>query len=163
MRRLALLLALLAVTGCGSDDQAEPSSRPSPSPYLGEDVAAFEAYIKDQRGKPVVVNKWASWCGPCRAEFPFFRSQATKRKGEVVFVGVNSQDNDGNAKRFLGDNPVPFRHFKDANSEIAASFNAVQAFPATAYYTSRGKLEYVHLGGYPSEAKLAEDIDQYAR
>ena len=54
---------------------------------------AFEARIQKQRGTPVVVNKWASWCGPCRLEFPFFRDQATKRKGEIAFIGVNSNDN----------------------------------------------------------------------
>ena len=111
----------------------------------------------------MVVNKWASWCGPCRAEFPFFGSQAKKRDGDVVFVGVNSSDNDGDARDFLADYPVPFPHFKDPDLEVAASFNGVQAFPTTAFYDPRGELAFVHQGGYASEAKLAEDIDKYAR
>jgi cytochrome c biogenesis protein CcmG/thiol:disulfide interchange protein DsbE len=110
-----------------------------------------------------VVNKWASWCGPCRLEFPFFRSQAEKRSGEVVFLGVNSNDNRAAAEEFLKEEPVPFKHFEDPKLEVAASFNAVQAFPSTAFYDSKGELAFVHQGGYPSEAELVEDIERYAR
>ena len=109
------------------------------------------------------MNKWASWCGPCRLEFPYFRDQAKKRKGEVVFIGVNSNDNRGDAEEFLKEEPVPYKHFEDPKLEIAAVFNAVQAFPSTAFYDSKGELAFVHQGGYQNEADLAEDIDRYAR
>jgi cytochrome c biogenesis protein CcmG, thiol:disulfide interchange protein DsbE len=157
VRFLAIVLAAVALAACNSDDAAEPAS--GPSPYLTGD---FEAYIAKQ-DKPVVVNKWASWCGPCRHEFPFFESQAKKRKGEVVFVGVNSQDNRSDAEEFLAEHSVPYRHFEDPNQEIAAFFDGVQGFPVTAFYRADGKREFVHYGGYASEAKLAEDIDRYAR
>jgi cytochrome c biogenesis protein CcmG, thiol:disulfide interchange protein DsbE len=159
MRLLAVLLAGLALAACSSDEQKASG----PSPYLPGGRSEFEAFIAKQKGKPVVVNKWASWCGPCRYEFPFFSDQAKKRRGEVVFVGVNAQDNRGDARDFLADNEVPYKHFEDPDQEIAASFDGVQGFPVTAYYDSSGKREYVHFGGYASEAKLAEDIDRYAR
>jgi cytochrome c biogenesis protein CcmG/thiol:disulfide interchange protein DsbE len=161
MRFLAIALAGLALAACGSDDDGGEAAA-GPSSYLAGGREEFEAYVERQ-GKPVVVNKWASWCGPCRFEFPFFGSQAKKRKGEVAFVGVNSQDNRGDAKRFLADHPVPYKHFEDPNQEIAASFNGVQGFPVTAFYGADGEREFVHYGGYASEAKLAEDIDRYAR
>jgi len=158
VRRVAALLLLLAAfAGCNSDD-ATPSAG-----FLPGSRDAFEARIEKARGKPIVVNKWASWCGPCRLEFPFFRSQAEKRKGDVVFIGVNSNDNRGDAEEFLKEEPVPFKHFEDPKLEIAAAFNAVQAFPSTAFYDSRGKLEFVHQGGYSNEDDLAEDIERYAR
>jgi cytochrome c biogenesis protein CcmG, thiol:disulfide interchange protein DsbE len=157
MRRVAIAAVVLALAGCSSDDEAA-----SPQ-YLKGGRDAFEAFVAKRRGTPVVVNKWASWCGPCRAEFPFLRDQARKHKGEVVFVGVNSQDNDGDAREFLDEHPVPFRHFRDPNLEVAATFNGVQAFPTTAFYDSKGELAFVHQGGYASERELAEDIDQYAR
>jgi cytochrome c biogenesis protein CcmG, thiol:disulfide interchange protein DsbE len=158
VRRLAaLLLLLVALAGCNSDEAA-PSASFVPG---GRD--AFEKAIERERGTPIVVNKWASWCGPCRLEFPFFRSQAAKRKGEILFIGVNSNDNRGDAEEFLKEEPVPFKHFEDPKLEIAASFNAVQAFPSTAFYDSKGKLAFVHQGGYSKEDDLAEDIERYAR
>jgi cytochrome c biogenesis protein CcmG, thiol:disulfide interchange protein DsbE len=157
MRLLAIAIAGLALVACGSEEAS------GPSPYLPGGRDAFEAYIQEQRGRPVVVNKWASWCGPCRFEFPFFASQAKKRRGEVVFVGVNSEDNREDALKFLSEHAVPYRHFEDPDQEIAASFDGVQGFPVTAFYDARGKREFVHYGGYAGEAQLAEDIDRYAR
>jgi thiol-disulfide isomerase/thioredoxin len=161
VRAIAVVLGLLALAGCGGGDAPSPPT--DGARFLDGGREAFEAWVADRTGKPVVVNKWASWCGPCRAEFPFFASQARRRRGEVVFVGVNSSDNEGDARRFLAEYPVPFPHFEDPDLEVAASFNGVQAFPTTAFYDSKGELAYLHQGGYASEAKLAEDIDKYAR
>jgi cytochrome c biogenesis protein CcmG/thiol:disulfide interchange protein DsbE len=158
VRRLTALLVLAAaLAGCNSDN-APPSAN-----FFRGGVDAFQKQIEKERGKPIVVNKWASWCGPCRLEFPLFRKQAERRKGKVVFIGVNSSDNRGDAEDFLKKEPVPFKHFEDPKLEIAATFNAVQAFPSTAFYDSKGKLEFVHQGPYKTEQELSEAIDRYAR
>lgn len=175
----ACAAALLA--GCGSGEEAERpapaldtrqlAGAPAPLAKLHEQASrlldggrdAFEARLEELRGYPVVVNKWGSWCPPCRAEFPFFRDQALKRGKEVAFIGVDVQDNDGDAREFLAQEPVPFPSYRDPEQEIAASFDAVQATPSTAFYDSEGELAYLHQGGYASEAKLAEDIERYAR
>jgi hypothetical protein len=58
---------------------------------------------------------------------------------------------------------VSYPSYRDPNLGIAAVFNAVQAFPSTAFYDSRGGLAYVHQGGYATESKLSQDIERYAR
>jgi cytochrome c biogenesis protein CcmG, thiol:disulfide interchange protein DsbE len=181
MGRLGLILACLSLSVVACDSDEQPPSRPAqaaelagaPAPLaalheqsnelLGGGAKRFEQRVRALRGYPVVVNKWASWCGPCRFEFPFFQQQAGKRAKSVAFLGVNSDDNDGNAKKFLADFPVPFPSYKDPTLEVAATFNGVQAFPTTAFYDAKGDLAYVHQGGYASEAKLAADIERYAR
>ena len=164
MRLAAVCLSVLVLVSCGSDQESTP---PPPEPenvrLLDGGRRAFEAYVDRHQSRPVVVNKWASWCGPCRAEFPFFGRQAKKLAGRVVFVGVNSSDNDADAREFLSHYPVPIPSFKDPQLEVAASFNGVQAFPTTAYYDPKGELAYVHQGQYLRESDLAEDIQKYAR
>lgn len=180
MRRFGvLILCALAMAGCGSDS---PESAGEPSPgalegapaplaslheqanqLLGGGPDAFKKRIRELRGYPVVVNKWASWCAPCRAEFPYFQAQSQKLGKRVAFLGVNSQDNDGDAREFLSEFPVTYPSYRDGELKIAAEFNAVQAFPTTAFYDRKGKLAYVHQGGYATQQKLADDINRYAR
>lgn len=130
---------------------------------LDGEAEAFEERLEELRGYPVVVNKWASWCGPCRVEFPHFRDQALKRGKEIAFIGVNTADEDRLARRFLDENPVPYPSYRDPDSKVAEVFKGVAAFPTTAFYDSRGKLVYIKQGQYRTEADLAEDIDRYAK
>jgi cytochrome c biogenesis protein CcmG, thiol:disulfide interchange protein DsbE len=176
---LALCLLVLAGGGCGADG-GEPA-KPAPKPDLtrspatvkqvyarsnqlvGGGLGAYRAQLARLRGTPVVVNKWASWCPPCRAEFPYFRNQAGKRGGKIAFLGVDSNDNSGDARKFLARLPLAYPSFVDGDNRIAAEFNGVQAFPTTVFYDPKGRVSYLHQGAYQSESKLAQDIERYAR
>ena len=181
MRRLVVILALAATVtgGCSSSGPGESASTKDfaklegapaalaglyrqPSAILAGGRSAFDERIAELRGHPVVVNAWASWCGPCRFEFPFFQKQAVKRGKQVAFLGVNSQDNKGDAEDFLGKYPLPFPSYEDGDGDVARRLRIV-GLPATAYYDRKGELAYLHQGGYASEQKLAEDIERYAR
>jgi len=183
MRALAaMVISTAALAGCGSEEpkSAAPSPvstteslRGAPAPLaalhrqanqvLGGGPDAFEKRLASLRGRPVVVNKWASWCGPCRAEFPFFQAQAVKRGKEVAFIGVNSTDNDDDAKAFIAKFPVTYPHYRDPEQDIARVFKGNIGFPTTAFYDRAGRLVIAKQGGYTSEQKLAEDIERYAR
>lgn len=123
---------------------------------------AFKQRLRELRGYPIVVNKWASWCTPCRAEFPFFRSQAERRATEIAFFGVDTNDNEQDAAAFLEELPVPYPSYLDPDFEIAEVFHAVASFPSTAFYDRQGELVYLKQGTYASEKQLAEDIERYA-
>ena len=162
MSRLFVLTVLLTVVaaGCGTEDP--PRSSSGDAQLVDGGLDAFEAKLATLRGRPVVVNQWASWCGPCRYEFPFLARQAKTLKGRVEFIGVNAQDNREDAEKFLAKNPTGFPHFYDDDLSIARSFRGGRAWPTTAYYDAAGKLNYTHQGSYPDEARLAEDIQRYA-
>lgn len=123
---------------------------------------AFERQLAELEGYPVVVNKWASWCGPCRFEFPFFQSQAARRGDEIAFLGVDTDDSADAARTFLEQLPLPYPSFSDPDGEIARLLDA-REFPSTAFYDAGGELVHVRRGGYASEADLAADVDRYAR
>ena len=126
-------------------------------------VPAFQRRLEALRGHPVVVNKWASWCGPCRQEFPYFQRLSAKHGKQVAFLGVDSEDSDDQATTFLEQYPVPYPSFKDPDQKIAKEFRASLGFPATGYYDRAGKLVATHVGVYRDQAQLAADIRRYAR
>ena len=122
----------------------------------------FDAWMKALRGHPVVVNQWASWCGPCRYEFPFFERQAKALGDRVAFLGVNSKDGRDAAAAFLRRHPVPFPHLFDPDAEIAREFRGGRSWPTTAFYRASGELAFTHQGSYATEKDLATDIRRYA-
>jgi cytochrome c biogenesis protein CcmG/thiol:disulfide interchange protein DsbE len=122
---------------------------------------AFEQRLQELEGTPAVVNKWASWCGPCRAEFPIFQQVATDRGKEVAFLGVNSGDKRPAAEAFLADRPVPYPSYEDPDEEIAQTLKAAKYYPMTVFVDRRGKVEFVKAGEYRSAAELEADIDRY--
>jgi cytochrome c biogenesis protein CcmG/thiol:disulfide interchange protein DsbE len=170
-------LALAVLAGCG-DASTRSVGGSSPRPDRPGKVAdpelralkrqanrlldggadAFEARLERLRGHPVVVNQWASWCGPCRYEFPFFQRLAARYRGRVAFLGVNSQDSKGDAEDFLDEFPVPFPHYSDKDASVARLFGGGRAWPTTAFYRADGELVKTHLGAYASQLKLEQDL-----
>jgi len=165
MARVLVVLACVAVAvGCGSNGEKTAAKVPAADvQLLGGGKAAFQQKLRELKGKPVVVNKWASWCPPCRAEFPFFSNEAKKQAGKVAFLGVDAQDVESDARDFLREEPIPYPSYSDPDQEIAGLFNGKVSFPATAFYDAKGKLVYLKQGGYASASKLSQDIGRYAR
>lgn len=176
------LAIAVALPACGSDepDSAAPSKAQArkalagaPAPLaalhaqanqlLDGGPKAFEARLARLKGHPVVVNKWASWCDPCRRELPHFQRQALEHGKRIAFLGVDSNDNDANAREFLERFPVSYPSYKDPDLKVSAVFNGVTGFPTTAFYDSEGELAYVKQGVYLEEQDLVEDIERYAR
>lgn len=110
----------------------------------------------------MVVNKWASWCGPCREEFPVFRRVALEMGREVAFLGVNSLDDDDAARRFLAEHPVGYPSFRDPDHEVAKVFKGNAGFPTTAFYDARGRFRIAKQQPYRTPAELRADIERYA-
>ena len=122
---------------------------------------AFGERLRELRGHPVVVNKWASWCGPCRAEFPILQQLATERGREVAFLGVNSRDKRPAATDFLRSFPLPFPSYEDPDEVIARMLRAPSNFPVTLFLDTTGRPVFVHQGGYRNRGELAADIDEH--
>jgi thiol-disulfide isomerase/thioredoxin len=189
-RPIACALAALAlgVAGCGEDDSGDPGAgtpeselsaaeaaeplegappelaalRKQANEILDEGVAGFEERLAELRGIPVVVNKWASWCGPCREEFPIFQAQAIERGDEVAFLGLLSDDGPETGATFLEQLPLPYPSYLDPDKEIANSFNAGREFPSTLFINADGEVTFTKLGPYPDADALAADIERYA-
>jgi cytochrome c biogenesis protein CcmG, thiol:disulfide interchange protein DsbE len=125
-------------------------------------VEAFESRLANLRGYPVVVNKWASWCGPCREEFPHFQKLSARFGKRVAFIGVDAKDSSAAAKTFLEEFPIPYPSYTDPGEDLSRQLGATVGFPATTFYDAEGERVFVKQGQYASQADLAADIRRYA-
>lgn len=125
-------------------------------------TGAFEGRIAALKGYPVVVNVWASWCGPCRFEFPTLQKLSARYGRRVAFLGVNSQDSDDAASTFLEEAPVPYPSYTDPDKKIASALHATLGLPDTAFYDRSGNLVYLKQGPYTSPKELEADVQHYA-
>ena len=176
-----LCAAVVAVAGCGGDGGDESGSPPpdyaklldgSPPPLaglhrqgdqlLGGGRPAFEERLEQLNGFPAVVNVWASWCGPCRAEFPHFQKVGSELGRKVAFIGVDSDDDRDSAMTFLDSNPVPYPSYSDPDKEIATALGATLGFPATAFFDSEGNQTHIRHGPYATSAELEADVRRFA-
>ena len=132
---------------------------------LDEGQEEFEARLAEfeEAGIPVVINKWASWCGPCREEFPEFQSQAIERGSEIAFIGLLANDGPETGATFLSGLPVPYPSYLDPDQEFAEEFGIAREFPSTVIIDSNGELAFSRLGPYESEEQLEADIEEYAQ
>jgi thiol-disulfide isomerase/thioredoxin len=128
---------------------------------LGGGTSAFSQRLAELKGHPIVINKWASWCGPCQAEFPVFQHVAAQRGAAVGFLGLNVNDARPHALAFLAKRPLPFPSYVDPDEKLTASLKApLKIAPVTVFLDRRGRT-FIHAGPYDTIAQLNADIDRY--
>jgi cytochrome c biogenesis protein CcmG/thiol:disulfide interchange protein DsbE len=175
----ALVAGVLQARDNSTDESAGPLTRAEvsrPIPGVPPELAAlrrrvnvlqpggrraFEAQLRALRGHPVVVNAWASWCGPCRVELPHFQREALKRARTVAFLGLNVGDDPDGARQLAAANPMPYPSFTDPRFNIAAGSYGSRALPITVFYDARGR-RTVRLGPFATQAELSRAIERYA-
>ena len=132
-----------------------------PDALLGGGRKALRARLAALRGHPIVVNVWASWCGPCRTEMPALQRVALQRGRSVAFVGVNLKDNRAAARRFLQSVPLSYPSYEDPDGQIYNDY-ALAGAPSTIFYDAAGRKTFTHQGPFLTADDLNRDIDRYA-
>ena len=117
--------------------------------------------VRSLRGYPVVLNAWAAWCPPCRAEFPLLAAASAQFGRKVAFLGADTNDSPGDARTFLAQHPVSYPSYSVASTDLS-SLAVLEGFPTTIFINPAGKVVFVHTGQYESQTALDNDIDRYA-
>jgi len=166
---LAAGLALIALSLLGfwwlgrqpPDDPAAVNSRPQvgqPAPdFALRDLASNVERLSTLRGQVVLVNLWATWCPPCRAEMPELAALYLAHKDEgFILLGVDDQERKETVSEFLERNPLPYPVLLDPDSRVSRAYG-VDYLPMSVLIDRRGVLRAI-FPGESSQAKLEAAI-----
>ena len=128
------------------------------------DIAGFplEGNVPNLKDKIVIVDFWASWCGPCKKSFPVLEDLQNRfgTKGLVV-LAVNVDDDAQAMNAFLKKHPVTFPVVRDAKKKLVSTVN-IESMPSSFVLTPQGKVASVHKGfhGEQTRAQYTKEIEE---
>ena len=158
LRRRLRPVVLLAITSvllaaCGSSGSGARDHLRLPHATLTA-VASGDRINADELTGPLVINLWATWCGPCRKELPAFQAVHDDLGDTVRFAGVNQGDTGGAVTSYLGDVGVTFDQYLDEDGALSDAFRAT-GLPVTAIVSAEGTVLTVHSGALTEDALRA--------
>ncbi len=174
-RRWYGFIALILVAGAGwiwlsAVPAAATTGGRIPSPREGflapdfslELLGGGEVVLSEQKGKGVIINLWASWCPPCRAEMPAIQSvyEANRDRGlEVLAVNTTYQDSEQAAADFVAEYGLTFPIPLDRTGAVARQYQ-LRALPSTFFVDREGVIRKVIIGGPMSEATIQTAVEE---
>jgi cytochrome c biogenesis protein CcmG/thiol:disulfide interchange protein DsbE len=157
---LGLLIWGVGKRAAGTTGDAPIQARPAPAFSLPLfDGSPFN--LAETRGKPVLINFWASWCIPCEDEAPALERASRQYAGRVHFLGVDVQDTDANARAFLRKYGVTYPNGRDASGEIAVEYG-MSGVPETYFVDRDGRIVRKWQGPL-DDARLRTFLDELLR
>jgi peroxiredoxin len=172
---LAAILSAFALTACSASDRsaidAGKKTSKAGAVAVGAPVPAYKAVslagdsvsLSGVRGKVVLLNVWATWCHPCRAEIPELRAvhERYKARGlELIGVSVDGDGSDGEIRQFLTDFQMSYPIWRDPDERVLAQFLVV-GVPATFLIDRNGILQWRKTGPIaPGDTSLSAAIER---
>ena len=136
--------------------ETEPPRIPAPD-FTVYDAEGIAVKLSDYFGKPIVLNFWASWCGPCKMEMPEIQKFYDKYGQEIHFLLVSVDDSLDAAKSFISDSGYTFPVYFDTTSVGAYTYGA-SSIPLTFFIDAEGNLTAYYMGAM-SESILQQGVD----
>jgi peroxiredoxin len=152
-------IALAALLACAMATASAADTAPAAPDFTLKSASGSNIKLSELRGQVVMINFWASWCGPCRQEMPLLEKMYQRYQPlGFTLLGVNVEPNTADAQKLLKDIPVSFPILFDTTSEVSKLYR-VAAMPSTALVDRDGKVRYLHQGYVPGdEAKYEKQL-----
>jgi len=161
---LALILSAgLAITGCSSN--SAPSTQGTGVGNLAPDfqldnLEGESVSLSDFRGKPVMLNFWATWCRPCVSEMPDIQSVYEEQSAEgLVLLPVNMGGTSSQVKEFLQSHNLSLPVLLDTTQAIAQKYN-IRYIPTTFFIDKDGIIQVVKVGAFPNKEAIESDLNK---
>jgi cytochrome c biogenesis protein CcmG/thiol:disulfide interchange protein DsbE len=148
--------AIIAVSLATSSSAAAPPAPVAPGFTVAALGAPGNVSLGQYRGKPVIVNFWASWCGPCQSETPLLASWYTQEHGRVPLLGLDENDTTAKALAFAHAKGVTYTLGFDPLMNVAGAYN-LDALPQTYFLNAQHRI-VEHVLGQLTKADLAEGV-----
>ncbi len=163
-----ILLGILALRLLSSRTPAPPEAATLPeegktSPVVGSRAPDFtlatldgeSIHLEALRGRPVLLNFWASWCGPCELEMPDIQARADRWEGQLFVLGINYDEPQTDAQAFVDRMGITFPILLDEGKRVSRQY-LVQGLPTTVILDSGGVVRIRHVG-----LLTGDQLDQY--
>jgi len=119
--------------------------------------------LSELEGTPVVLNFWATTCGHCLVELPYFEAVAQESEGEIKVIAINTGQSASTVQTFFGDYEPTMIVALDENGEVYVSYcekdNPQGYIPITFLVDSEGIVQYIKIGAFSSETELWNTLD----
>lgn len=109
-----------------------------------------------QTDKPMIINLWAQWCAPCRAEAPHLLAAWKQIGDKTTFLGVNTKEEQEIAIAFAQEARWPWPHVVDPESTVAENMPIPRALPVTLFVDRSGKVAFTHTGEFTSPREITD-------
>ena len=150
---IVILVSGLVMAGCSGSVQGAQVGNQAPDFQLSN-LDGQSISLSDLRGKPVLVNFWASWCSPCRAEMPFIqRLYEGWSNNELVILAINTGEDFSTVKEFVDSFGLSFMVLLDTKGEVALVYN-VRGIPVTFFIDKDGIIRDIKFGTFSSKAEI---------
>ena len=146
-------VVVLAVTFSGAPLQQPPPAGSANLDFTVQDMNGQTVRLADFKGRPIILNFWATWCGPCRVEIPEFNSLAEQyRDQRLVVLGVSVDDQPEALRKFAQEFPVKYPVLVGlGHDQFQETYDAVMAIPVTWFIRADGTVQAVQKGPAPPE------------
>jgi len=157
---LIILTSVMLVASCSTPSEAPEIGKSAPS-FQISDIDGQSVSLSDFRGKPVLLNFWATWCSPCRVEMPYIQEvyDEWSERGLVV-LAVNRSESPSRVERFIQYYNLSFPVLLDMEGNAARQYNIRGIIPTTYFIDSSGVIQDIKVGAFLSMAEIEDGLSR---
>ncbi len=155
-----MLASCLLITSCSAGAEQDTNIGNLAPDFQLPDLDGQSISLSNLRGKPVLINFWATWCPPCRAEMPYLQEIFEEWSGKsLVVLAINVGESHSKVEEFMQSNNLSLPVLLDIKQAVAIKYN-IQFFPTTFFIDKDGIIQVKTIGAFPSKAAIEEKLSK---